>query len=93
VVTANEPYTLRENDMRIPNKDEDLTGKVCVCSVGRPFIVTGLGRFQFGVAWVGLGLDGKGTAISKEPAVIAESGEEFHNKLLRRFGGKMGYHG
>ena len=77
--------------MRLPNKDEDLIGKVCVCTVGRPFIVTGRNRESLGGAWVGLGLDGKGTAASSDPAIIAENGHEFHNKLIERFGGKMSY--
>lgn len=79
--------------IRIPQKDEDITGKVCVCSVGRPFVVTGKRRFDFGESWVGLGLDGKGTVASTAPAVIAESAQEFHDKLLDRFGGKMSFNG
>ena len=79
--------------MRLPKENEDLIGKVCVCTVGRPFIVTGTAKFGWGKAWVGLGLDGKGTACSSDPCVIAESGQEFHNKLLERFGGKMSYNG
>lgn len=89
--------------MRMPEEGEDLTGKVCVCSVGRPFIVVGQQPFVFGkkvdgsdnevMCWVGLGLDGKGTAASSNPCVIAESGEEFYDKLTRRFGGKMEYSG
>lgn len=79
--------------MRLPNENEDLVGKVCVCGVGRPFIVTGKKTFDFGEAWAGLGLDGKGTACSTAPAVVAESGEEFHDLLRRRFGGKMSFLG
>ena len=79
--------------MRIACLGEDLLGKVCVCSVGRPFIVTGKRKFDFGDAWVGLGLDGKGTTCSIDPGIIAESGQEFHDKLLDRFGGKMSYNG
>lgn len=83
--------------MRMPEKDEDLMGKVCVCTVGRAFIVTGkLGsehelNASFDGSWCGLGLDGKGTACSSNPVVIAESGQEFHDKLLKRFGGKMSF--
>lgn len=33
--------------MRMPKDGEDLTDKVCVCSVGRPFIVTGRRTFEF----------------------------------------------
>lgn len=81
--------------MRMPNPNENLVGKVCVCTVGRPFIVTG-SRDDFDFApgtkfWTGLGLDGKGTACSSSPCVIAESGQEFHDKLAKRFGGKMSY--
>lgn len=79
--------------MRIPDQSEDLTGKVCVCSVGRPFIVTGKRTFDFGESWVGLGLDGKGTVASTGPCVVAESGQEFHDKLLKRFNGKMSFNG
>jgi len=79
--------------MRLPEQNENLVGKVCVCTVGRPFIVTGTHVFDWGGAWVGLGLDGKGTVASTSPCVIAESGQEFHDKLLSRFGGKMSYNG
>ena len=79
--------------MRVPKENEDLVGKICVCSVGRPFLVTGKKKFDWGEAWVGLGLDGKGTACSTTPGIIAESGTEFHDKLLSRFGGKMSYNG
>lgn len=79
--------------MRLPKGNENLVGKVCVCTVGRPFIVTGVKVFDWGESWVGLGLDGKGTACSSDPAIIAESGQEFHDKLFERFGGKMSYNG
>ena len=79
--------------MRISNENEDLVGKVCVCSIGRPFIVTGKHTFDFGECWVGLGLDGKGTVASQNPIILAESGQEFHDKLLRRFNGKMSFNG
>ncbi len=81
--------------MRMPKFNEDLVGKVCVCTVGRPFIVTGRKNdFDFApgvLFWIGLGLDGRGTACSSTPAVIAETGQEFHDKLVKRFGGKMSY--
>lgn len=79
--------------MRIPDKTEDITGKVGVCSVGRPFIITGKRTFPFGDAWVGVGFDGKGTVASTGPAIIAESAAEFHDRLLDRFGGKMSRNG
>ena len=73
--------------MRMPFFGEDLVGKVCVCSIGRPAIVTGRGETIFGKVWTGLGLDGKGTWCSTQPCVIAESGQEFYEKLIQRFGG------
>ena len=79
--------------MRIAEKTESLVGKVCVCSVGRPAIVTGRRKFEFGECWVGLGLDGKGTWASSAPCIIAEDGQEFHDKLLDRNGGKMSFNG
>lgn len=79
--------------MRIPEYHEDLVGKVCVCSVGRPAVVVGQKEFDWGMSWIGLGLDGKGTWASTKPCVIAESAVEFHDKLLDRFGGKMSYNG
>lgn len=85
--------------MRMPKENEDLVGKICVCSVGRPFIVTGvLGKehnvpgFLHGY-WCGLGLDGKGAVCSKNPGILEESGQEFHDKLVKRFGGKMSFNG
>lgn len=84
---------IEENKMRMPNENEDLIGKICVCSIGRPAIVVGKNQFEWGNAWIGLGLDGKGTWCSTEPCIIAESGREFHDKLLKRFKGKMSYNG
>ncbi len=78
--------------MRIPNENEDLAGKVCVCSVGRVAIVVGRREmYDWGLCWMGLGLDGKGTWASTAPCVVAESGEEFYSKLSERFGGKMSH--
>ena len=77
--------------VRMPKDDEDLVGKVCVCSVGRPAIVVGRKEFAWGLSWVGLGLDGLGTWASTKPCVIAESGQEFHDRLYDRFGGKMSF--
>jgi hypothetical protein len=75
------------------NTDEDLLGKVAVCSVGRVAIITGRKEFEFGFAWTGLGLDGKGTWASTTPCIVAESGHEFHEKLIERFNGKMSRNG
>ena len=85
--------------MRMPNENEDLVGKVCVCSVGRVGIVTGRGDFTSAVnneiikCWKGLGLDGKGVWTSTSPCIVAESGQEFADKLSARFDGKMSYNG
>ena len=82
--------------MRMANENEDLTGKVCVCSIGRPAIVTGRGSFRTNAGkwldcWGGLGLDGKGNWVSTNPCIIAENGQEFYDKLSERFGGKMSF--
>lgn len=77
----------------VTDSNEDLTGKVGVCSVGRPAIITGKLELDIGECWVGLGLDGKGTWASSSPCIIAESGQEFHDKLYKRFGGKMSFNG
>ena len=71
--------------------EEDFLGKVCVCSTGRAFIVTGKHTFDWGEAWVGPGFDGHGTVASRNPIVIANSGQEFHDRLLNCFGGKLGH--
>ena len=77
--------------MRIPKSDENLVGKICVCSVGRVAIVVGKKTFSWGESWIGIGFDGWGTWASTVPCVIAESGEEFHDKLFDRFSGKMSF--
>jgi hypothetical protein len=77
--------------MRFPEVEECLVGKVCICSVGRLFIVTHQKAFDWGLVWAGLGLDGKGIACSSNPCIIAESGHEFYDKLSKRFGGKMSF--
>lgn len=79
--------------MRLPEKDEDLTGKVCVCSTGRAAVVVGRKTFKFGDSWIGIGFDGKGTWASTAPAVVAESALEFHDRLMDRFGGKLSFLG
>lgn len=77
--------------MRVPESDEDLVGKVCVCSMGRVAVVTGRHEFEWGLAWVGLGFDGKGSWASRNPCISAESAEEFRERLVSRFGGSMCY--
>lgn len=85
--------------MRIPDVDENLVGKVGVCSVGRVAIITGKtefapeGKTEPIACWAGIGFDGKGTWASTKPAIVAESGEEFHDRLKNRFGGKMSFNG
>ena len=75
--------------MRLPKENEDLVGKICVCSTGRVAAVIGKMDFSFGNAWIGIGYDGKGTWASTNPCVVAETAIEFHDKLYARFGGKM----
>lgn len=81
--------------MRIPGPNENMVGKVCCCSVGRVAVVTGFGQIGDPAieGWHGLGLDGKGTWFSTAPCVLAESADEFREKLDTRFGGKMSYNG
>jgi len=72
---------------RIPEKGEDLVGKVCSNSSGRLATVIGKREFGWGVSWIGIGFDGKGTWATTEPVVEAESALELHDKLLSRYGG------
>ena len=80
----------------MPDKDESLVGKVCVCSIGRVGVVTSrespvwAGGAEM---WLGIGFDGKGTWASSNPAVVAESCDEFRQRLTQRFGGKMSFNG
>lgn len=83
--------------MRFPHHElEDLKGMVCACSTGRAAIVTGrdtlttdLGEEVTG--WAGIGLDGHGTWFSSSPVILSESAEDFRQKLVSRFGGKLTY--
>jgi hypothetical protein len=69
--------------MRMPNEGEDLVGKICVCSIGRPAIVTGRDKLSDNTpCWVGLGIDGKGTWASRNPAILSESAKEHHDRLF-----------
>lgn len=81
--------------MRFPEPNEDLTGKVCVCSTGRVGIVGGRKVILGGKPpmYFGLGIDSFGNWASTKPAVLAESIEEFHDKLAERFDGKLTYNG
>lgn len=79
--------------MRIPGENEDLVGKVCICSIGRIGIVSGRALASDGLParWVGLGFDGKGTWASTSPVVAWESLSDYHDVLLERFGGKLSF--
>ena len=80
--------------MRMPNEDEDLIGKVCVCSIGRIGLVTGKGNPVWADEkdmWIGLGFDGKGTWASSNPCIAYENPEEYRQLLSKRFGGKMSF--
>lgn len=76
--------------MRIPKEDEDLTGKVCVCSIGRIGIVGGSKRMCFDGTkivkkyWVGIGTDGKGMWVSSRPSVLFESIKNYYEALEER---------
>jgi hypothetical protein len=93
----------RRLELRFPNENEDLAGKVCVCSAGRIGVVSGahffcvdhVGKEGPGIihGWGGVGFDGKGTWFSTQPVVAYESVEEYREVLRKRFGGKMSYNG
>ena len=75
--------------MRVPEPNEKLEGKICVSAEGRPAIVVGEGPIYFKdegtiMCWLGLGLDGKGVWASTNPCVIAESGQEFYDRMFHR---------
>lgn len=74
--------------MRVWDGKENLVGKVCVCSIGRPAIV--IGKREREDVWIGLGLDGKGNWGSSKPCIIAEDALAFYEKLHQRFDGKLG---
>lgn len=84
--------------MRFPKLEEDLVGKIAVCSIGRVAIITNYGKIEKSdgssiAGWEGIGFDGKGTWFSTSPVIVAETGDEFRNKLRDRFGGKMSFNG
>ena len=53
--------------MRIAEPDEDVLGKIAVNSVGRVAVITGKMEYHWGLAWVGIGFDGKGTWACRTP--------------------------
>ena len=77
--------------MRIAKPEEDVIGKVAVNSIGRVAIITGQEEYHWGNAWIGIGFDGKGTWACRTPCIVAESAEEFRQKLTTRFNGKMSF--
>jgi len=84
--------------MRMPEQDEDLTGKVCICSAGRIAVVAGKRTIEVAGGkeldmWFGMGFDGKGTWASSNPAVAFESLTEYHDILVERLNGKLSFLG
>lgn len=79
--------------MRLPEQNENLIGKIAVCSVGRVAIITGRGAITTTdgsiEVWQGIGFDGRGTWASSNPCIVAENGQEFHDRLWHRFGGRL----
>jgi hypothetical protein len=69
--------------MRIPEENEDLTGKVCVCSIGRLGLVVGREDIGWGLTYVGLALDTREcrTWASRHPVVIADNPFEYYRRL------------
>lgn len=71
--------------------EQNMAGKVCVCSIGRVGVVTELGEVQFDESgsvkgWKGFGLDGMGLWFSDRPIVIADSLKEYAQMVEDRPG-------
>ena len=73
--------------MRMPNENENLVGKICICSdrieartAGSPAIVAG----KKGENWVGICFDGerRNHWTFSSPVIIAESISEFYSQLF-----------
>jgi len=87
-------YTGGPND-EIIQDEENLVGKVCICSTVRIGIVTSKGHVTVEEGeykhhipgWHGIGLDGKGAWFSSNPVITAESAEEFRERIVQRFNG------
>ncbi len=62
----------------------DLTGMVAYCSLGRAGLITGTTEAPWGETYYGIGLDGKGLWMSRNPRVIAIDAETYANTLLKR---------
>lgn len=66
----------------------DYVGKVCVCSLGRAGVVTGRKNIDYGNGfkpmWTGIGFDGRGLWASSSPTVIAETLEEYVQRVACR---------
>lgn len=52
-------------------------GRVGVCSKGRPGLITGRKKLEWGLSWVGIGLDDGTPWASREPKIVAESVAEW----------------
>lgn len=66
---------------RAPDATEGLKGMICMCSKGRIAIVTRRKEMPWGMAWVGIGLDGKGLWASTSPLVIFNSLSDYEAYL------------
>jgi len=67
--------------METQKTEENLIGKVGRCSKGRPGLIMGKKELPWGIAWIGVGLDGRGQWSSRDPIIIAESEEEYEEKF------------
>lgn len=53
---------------------ENHTGKVAICSKGRPGLITGSKLLPWGLTWVGEALDEQGGPwASRNPRIVADS--------------------
>lgn len=66
------------------DEEEDLTGRMGVCSIGRIGIIEGRKALNWGVSWIGTGvLDGESWA-SRQPWLLSEHEQELLAKTVLR---------
>ena len=65
-------------------KDE-LIGKIAMCSKGVVGVITGRKKLDWGEAWIGERLEDSGNWSSKNPAILADSLEEYNKQFLEEF--------
>lgn len=66
-------------------KDE-LIGKVAMCDRGVVGVITGRKKLDWGESWIGERIEDGGKWYSKNPAILADSLEEYNKQFLEEFG-------